>query len=232
MNDFPCKIPIKITVEQALSILFFRYIFLESRISEILIKLEKRLHNIKDPDNPNLGANQTFWGFFYNLMVATHEFLFKDILSNAGQFRKIDDPLNGRIGFGGLDYREIGKFRYYGTNPAQIDNQILECFYLLKMHTQDPIKSSLEFYRRFVKIHPFYDANGRIARLILTIYNRYHRYHISWSELEKDLNKNRFIKLLNECHKRENQKIYNEYFERLLNFFKKFVISLNELEEN
>lgn len=162
-------------------------------------------------------------------MFFFHEYLFSKILCNAGEFRKSTDPQQGRIGFGGSDYRVIAKFKYSGSPCIEIESDLIKCFLLLTKNPADPLSASIEFYRRFVKIHPFYDANGRIGRLILTIYNLYYGIYIKWSSIETGGNKSDFIKKLNECHKREGQIIYHKHFEYLLSFFRKFVIKVSDM---
>ena len=165
----------------------------------------------------------------YAFTFIFHMVLFDKIINNSGQIRKSTDPNGGSIGFGGADSRIIGKFKYEGAPCNLISSHLSECFALLTKNPKDPISSSIEFYRRFVKIHLFYDANGRIGRLILSIYNLYHGFYIKWGDIDKGGNKSKFLKKLNECHKRENQLVYSEYFAHLISFFRKFVIPVSEL---
>jgi len=210
-----------------------RYLQLEKNIHAILKLLEEPALNQRiSALFPLLNKdNDTFPAHFYFLMSFFHEYLFSKILSNAGEFRKSSDPFEGKIGFGGSDYRVIAKFKYSGSPCNEIQNDLIKCFSLLKRKPEDPLAASVEFYRRFVKIHPFYDGNGRIGRLILSIYNLYQGIYIKWSEIEIGGNKSNFIKKLNECHKREDQIIYYKYFEYLLSFFRKFVLRVSEIME-
>lgn len=125
----------------------------------------------------------------------------------------------------------VGNFRFTGSNPANIVEELCSAFLLLRNNSKNPVPDVLEFYRRFVKIHPFYDANGRIARLILSIYLLHYNLYINWRGIETGGNKNKFIKKLNACHDRQEQHNYNEYFNYLLNFFNAFVISTQQLDQ-
>lgn len=231
IKDFPYRK--KISVLRAEKLLVTRYRQLEKNISTILRILDDKelaeklsKHFNKYPPGEDLLPRQ-----FYFLIFLFHDYLFSRILSNAGQFRKSSDPYGGKIGFGGSDYRMIGDLKYSGSPCNQIENDLIACFSLLTKDSLDPVASSVEFYRRFVKIHPFYDANGRIGRLILSIYNLYHGIYVKWSEIESGGNKSELIKKLNECHKREGQYIYSTHFGFLVKFFRKFTIKVSDLSE-
>jgi len=230
INDFPCKT--KVTVVTAEKILRARYLQLEKNIPKILQLIDIVKTSALSKNVINLArTNKMFPEFFISQMLFFHEYLFEDILSNAGKLRLSSDPNGGRVGFGGSDSRIIGNFKYIGSPCSEIENDLSKCFALLTENPPDPISSSVEFYRRFVKIHPFYDANGRIGRLIISLYNQRHGFYINWSQIEKDGNKSNFIKRLNECHKRENQKVYSIHFEYLLSFVKKYTIKISELTD-
>ena len=198
IDDFPCKK--KLSLKQAQKLLISRYLQLEKKIPYLLQILEEAKVNQRITKlYPSLSKyNDPFPAYFFFLIGFFHEYLFKGILNNAGEFRKANDPFCGMIGFGGYDYRVINKFKYYGSSCNEIENDLKNCFILLKKNPEDHLAVSVDCYRRFVKIHPYYDGNGRIGRLILTIYNLYHGYYITWSEFEVGSNKTKFIKKLNE----------------------------------
>ncbi len=60
------------------------------------------------------------------LAMTFHKALFDGILQNSGEFRKVTDKDQGRIGFGGEDYRHPGNLRFTGSAPHEIDRQLLE----------------------------------------------------------------------------------------------------------
>lgn len=229
IEDFPCRR--KLSVDKAQKLLLTRYLELENRIPEIIQILKEAKFSKENMNKYLLVLNDSemFSSYFNIMAIGFHNYLFFEVLSNAGEFRKSTDPNGGQIGFGGSDHRIIGNFKYSGSPCNEIENELRNCFSQLKINPDDPLVASVEFYRRYVKIHPFYDGNGRVGRLILTIYNRYHGLYIKWSEIETGSNRSVFIKRLNECHKREGQFIYSKYLNLLVQFFRKFVINVSEL---
>ncbi len=230
IKDFPPEE--LIPADDALNILSVRYEELEKNTAGFLKTIKSPLpHLLKYPFNKLIIDGDYFPAIFYRFAFHFHRYLFNKILSNAGKFRSIKDPNNGLVGFGGNDPRKLGSLKFTGTNPELISNQLSEIFKLLSAHTDNPINAGLEFYRRFVRIHPFYDANGRISRLILNIYFQNFGFNINWRELESGGNKTKFIKKLNNCHKRENKSGFTIYFALLSSHFKKFVVETKQFEQ-
>lgn len=147
------------------------------------------------------------------LPLVIHRFLYDSILGNAGQYRKADEPGNGNIKFGP---RQI----FNGAPPAQIESEINHVFSTLHASDHDPIWRVAEFYQRFVQIHPFYDANGRIGRAIVTAYLDLHGLYMNWENMEKN---NKWLKRLNDCHKRYPGHEYATYLERHVNHWRSFI---------
>jgi Fic family protein len=159
---------------------------------------------------------------FYNLARALHGFLFRGILSNAGEFRRGTDPRGGLVAFGTDVSRNPWGSKFMGTAPKDIEEQIRAACSLLMKIDLHPIASAILFYQKFVRIHPFYDANGRVVRLLITLYLRYHGHFVLWKELEEN-KKNEFLRKLNNCHLREGQQGFQTYFDYLFNFWQRFV---------
>ena len=229
IDDFPPKK--KITATDAFEELKVRYETLEFYIDsflESLLNLPKSKITLLFPDISK-GEDYFPKGMMLYIVIA-HRYLFADILSNAGQFRQKTDPHNGSVYYGGLSYREIGKYKFYGSNPDTIVANLNIAVSFLKRKTNKPIESGLEFYRRFVRIHPFYEANGRIARLILTIYLQYHGYYIVWREIDSKC-KGRFLSKLNSCHTHEGKATYEKYFGYFVSFFEPFIKPITELKK-
>ena len=210
MTDFPCDCPW--TVTEAFEQLNIRYTELEKQ-SFYLAKV-------------NFGFS--FKSYFSALISYFHQYLFKNILSNAGSFRSEQDKNSGRIGFGGESYRMIGNMQFTGAAPQNIPGDVETACAYLKKKDKNPVDSALRFYQLFVKTHPFYDANGRIARLLVSSYLAYYKHYVNWEDILKKGKQTEFYKKLNECHKRTNGPSFDKYFDLLYNFFRKFVMHWDE----
>ena len=223
IRDFPCDK--QIASIDAFNIIRVRYLELEKRLPIIQKQILQKppAEGFKDTIEELISNNDYQPLHLYNLSIVLHKYLFDEILSNAGEFRKITDPFNGLVGFGGNHRRMPGNFTFNGTNPLLIRNDLVKTFQLLTITQTDPVRTSLEFYRQFVKVHPFYDANGRIGRFIVSAYLSTFGLYVKWRELEQRSMHNQFIKRLNECHKREGDENYPKYFNYLLQTFHKFV---------
>lgn len=154
--------------------------------------------------------------------------MYKDILSNAGMYRDKNDVNNGKIYFGGIKQREF-KTKYTGSPPDEIEVKVKEAIQYLVTDIESPIYNAMRFYQKFVYCHPFYDANGRIARLIVSIYLFYKGKVIDW---EPFLDKSHFYKKLNRCHDRIKQpQQYEEYFKYMIDFVSKYVEDKDKYEK-
>lgn len=162
--------------------------------------------------------------------VSFHSFLYDDILGNAGRYREEMDPKRGRVYFGGQQAHK-GRPRYEGALPNKIEGELDEAFEHLaeNLSDDDPIRSAVLFYAHFVYVHPFYDANGRIGRMLVSIYLYLCGYYINWRKL--DQKKNKFISKLNACHDRRNslnKEKHRRYQDYLVDFFRRYVTSHQE----
>lgn len=134
---------------------------------------------------------------YYQLCLKVHDFLYHDIIDNAGQFRKISDPDGGNVYFGGISPWTM-RNKFIGTKPELISLELSEAFSILFDDRYNPTEQSIRFYSEFVAIHPFYDANGRIGRYIVDTYLQSHRYYVDWQSINKKHGK--FLRKLNYCH--------------------------------
>jgi len=134
-----------------------------------------------------------------------HEYLFQGLLSNAGQFRKSTDQGGGRVYFGPSQ-------RFQGVPPEEIAQGVMRACGHLSKESQAPLLSVTKFYQQFVFVHPYYDANGRIARFIMDTYLNFHEFSFSWGAMHSSTE---WLKKLNDCHKRYPGPKYEDYIIRL-----------------
>jgi fido (protein-threonine AMPylation protein) len=166
---------------------------------------------------------------FFNLMYFTHKMLFEKILTNAGEFRNEKDVNLGKVYFGGSRQRDI-RFKFEGAPPKDIPEKVANSLLYLKLKTDNPVELAMHFYQEFVLCHPYYDANGRIARFMVNVFLNYYEMIVDWEHLHDNRS---FIKHLNNCHTRfQKPKEYTEYFGYLVNVFKKHVINKNDFQNS
>ncbi len=164
---------------------------------------------------------------YTHFALGIHGLLFDGLLNNAGKFRKASDGQGGQVWFGGQMRNEMRQ-QFAGSPPHLIESDVKAAFRLL-IGAEDPIAASVLCYQQFQRVHPFYDANGRIGRLFTLHYLLAHGYYIQWGKLDKKHRK--FLRLLNDVHKRpENDYSRPQYEGFLLNFWRKLVIPRQELE--
>lgn len=176
--------------------------------------------------NSNIPISELFIGF----SKAFHKILFQDIFSNSGRFRSGADPNQGKVYFGPHHDRRRN-LKFSGSNPASIQADLAKAAQLLSYDDDDPILNSVSFYQRFVYIHPFYDANGRIGRLLVSIYLRFHGYVVLWKPLENE-QKRSFISKLNKCHNQTDKPSFDHKIRDLYKFWQSYVKSESDLEGN
>jgi Fic family protein len=207
VRDFPPANPVDLEV--AWKDIQTRYTVLEQHIPQFL-------NSLQTSDSP-------FSHIFYVLCRSFHEYLFVGVIANAGEFRKNSDPNMGFVAYGREVTRNPSTSQFSGSAPSSIVNDLSQVCQLLKREEMDPICTSMRFYQRFVRIHPFYDGNGRVARILITLYLSYHGYYPLWKKLE-ETKKNEFLRKLNMCHLREKEKSFEMFFGYLCSFWREYVI--------
>ena len=157
------------------------------------------------------------------LPQAFHKFIYDGLFTFAGKYRSKDDPHGGNIYFG-HQHAQRRKPKFHGEPPDEIEDGVVDAVWFLKNKPKDPLYQASRFYQKFVNVHPFYDANGRIARLITNMYLANHNLSLSWSEFDS---KRKFIRKLNRCHLKPDEK----NFGYLVNYLTNFSLNIDELEE-
>ncbi len=152
-----------------------------------------------------------------------HGFIYRDLFTFAGQYRLKKDPRKGVIYFG-IQHGHKQTPKYMGDSPESIEEGITDAISYLFTDSIDPLYQAIRFYQKFINVHPFYDANGRIARLIATIYLDNYNLVLDWSEFS---GKKKFFKKLNRCHDLPN----NKTFSRLTNYLRAFSYTINSIED-
>lgn len=176
-----------------------------------------------------IGLNQLFnkSGFIQEQDVIDaakllHKCMFSRVLSCAGEFRNSSDPNSGQIYFGKNQ-------KYMGSSPQIIEVELKKASsHLVKMinNSDEAINAAIYFYQHFVWVHPFYDGNGRVARLLVNAFLNEYQMFIDWEAINKSQAK--FLKKLNGVHHQMDSKFrYEEYATYLIEYIKKFIKQFN-----
>jgi len=154
-----------------------------------------------------------------------HKCMFSRVLSCAGEFRNSSDPNSGQVYFGKNQ-------KYSGSSPQTIEEELKKASsYLVKTSTKsdNAIEAAICFYQHFVWVHPFYDGNGRVARLLVNAFLNEYQLFIDWNSMNESQDK--FLKKLNSVHNRMDSKFrYKEYAKYLVKYIKKFIKPFNFYE--
>ena len=159
---------------------------------------------------------------YANLPEAFHKFIYDGLYTFAGKFRSKNDPHGGNIFFG-HQHAQRRRPKFNGDPPDKIEEGVIKAVKFLKKNPKDPLYNAIRFYQKFVNVHPFYDANGRIGRLIAAMYLADHDLVLSWSEFDS---KSKFLRKLNRCHLKPDE----ENFSYLVDYLRQFTVSIDDLE--
>jgi len=176
-----------LNVEEAVRIAWNNYRKLENEF----FKENQELHSYFS--NPN---------YWYKLILFLHYHIFNGVYTNNGSFRKNIDPNYGKVSFGKQSNREI-KMQFDGTIPNEIEAKIEDiCIKFTNNQIESKLDRVIRFYQQFVKIHPFYDGNGRVGRIITNHFLiQQSGESLNWADFDS---KRSFIKKLNYAHKSDN----------------------------
>lgn len=216
MADFPVVGSRVNSVEDAESLLQLRY----QALLDTLVDSKELLKRLR-----SMPSGMDFPPILEPLTRFLHLMLFKDILSNAGNYRQPTEPKGGIVYFGP---QKGVRPRFTGTPAGEIERALSDVFRHLSKSADDPVASAVIFYQQFVRVHPFYDANGRICRLLVSLYLDYHRRYVNWDDLQ---HQGKWIRKLNDCHNRQDQpELYNRYLSYLIAHFSNYVSDKSTFE--
>lgn len=183
----------------------------------------------------------TLWGVLEVVGRSIHDYLFTGILTTAGRYRRPDDPDSGFVGFGGLQHQTTQP-AFRGTPPRDLSEAVDRAYARLvdaraRAWSDDPAvrtearsgatSAAVLFYKDLSGVHPFYDANGRVGRYVVSVYLLLHGRYVRWDEV--DQKETKFLKRINECLKRRGHtdaRAVNEYEGYLVDFWRPFVRDL------
>ena len=140
-------------------------------------ELERRIPTLASLVTELVRESETVPDTFSLLLTDLHLFMYEGVLRNAGTFRQPTDSLGGAVRFGGTK-SQSHRARYHGTPAASIEGEIHAARHLLD-GADDPVRAAIYFYLELSAIHPFYDANGRIGRMLVSVYLFRHGYYCS-----------------------------------------------------
>lgn len=175
--------------------------------------------SIMTKQSPDFGVIE-----YIGLCQTLHKMIFKDIISINGEFRQSYHPGDGHVYFGGQKRQEL-RSRFTGSNPQNLIPDLQEAYtHLLDFNSDTPVDNALRFYQKFVFTHPFYDGNGRVARLFVNLYLLAYGKFIDWKNLQ---NKGDFLNKLNYYHDTGIEK----HFRWWANVCYKYVYDISDEDE-
>lgn len=100
---------------------------------------------------------------------------------------------------------------YYFTAPEQVKpamSDLMDWYRRAESQGEHPIVIAATFHYRFVRIHPFDDGNGRVARLLMNMILIKHGYTVAIVPIQE---RNRYIESLEQADKSEDLSEFIEF---------------------
>ncbi len=181
-----------------------------TRFNQIINEIE----NISDLIYNEFSTKSKSW---LNLTRIFHRLIFQDIISIAGEFRQSSHPYQGRVSFGGQKHNE-NKHEFDGTIPDKIESNLIEAFnFINDDNNAIPNINALRFYQLFVRTHPFYDGNGRVAQLFVDIYLYHNGLSLNWGLIDK--RESKFLHKLNRYHKTNMERDFQYWYKFCVRYY-------------
>lgn len=147
---------------------------------------------------------------YIEICLFVQNFLFIDIINIAGEFRDESHIGKGKVYFGGQENQSM-RHRFSGCKPHQILPNLEIAFgYLVRLDENDAVENAFRFYQKFVNTHPFYDGNGRIARLFVNGYLFKFDKFVDWKNLHST---RKFLRKLNYFHKTQSEDAFQYWMQ-------------------
>lgn len=121
------------------------------------------IKSLLSPSNATEALRGRTIGDWLKEWLKMHDLLFKYVLRNRGRWREID------VRFGTPGDENLHKIPHYKKVPSEMNvygKMVQDLLNKTYKDDADKIKSLAKIHYQFVRIHPFKDGNGRIARAI------------------------------------------------------------------
>ena len=176
-----------------------------------------------------------------------HLYLFHGILTTAGRYRRATDPGGGFVAFGGTRGQTTEPL-FRGAPARDLPALVPETYARLVDVREGALASdagarsearlratdaAVLFYKDLSGVHPFYDANGRVGRYVVSVYLLLHGRTVRWADLDR--REAGFLKKINECLKRRghtDQAVIATYEDRLVRFWRPFVEDVPDVDDD
>ena len=163
------------------------------------------------------------------VLTYAHARLFDGLVTNAGEVRQSGDPGGSAVHFGGQkgDRRE---WRFKGSPPTRIGAGLDAAFARLADRRDGDLDrardEAVRFYADLSRVHPFYDANGRAGRFVVSVYLHLHGWLVEWKRLGR--RDREFLRRINNVN--EKRTAQTDYDSFLLGFWRRYVVRTDDLE--